>query len=69
VTGSARRCSGILRTRKRGSARNPRTWLAVPGNYTTVNVESEMGDPDSLLNWNRRLIGMRRTNPALAGGW
>jgi len=50
-----------------GFSSNARTWLAVPGNYTSVNVESELGDSDSLLNWNRRLIELRRTNPALAG--
>jgi alpha-glucosidase len=46
---------------------NPHTWLPVPTNYTAINVESELADPSSLLNWNRKLIAMRRTNPAFAG--
>jgi alpha-glucosidase len=50
-----------------GFSTNPHTWLPVPTNYTAVNVESELADPGSLLNWNRKLIAMRRTNPAFAG--
>lgn len=50
-----------------GFSTNPRTWLAVPPNYRTLNVSSESADPDSLLNWHRRLIRLRRSNPALSG--
>jgi len=50
-----------------GFSTNPRTWLPVPTSYPTVNVASELADPGSLLNWNRKLIALRRTNPAFAG--
>jgi len=51
-----------------GFSANPKTWLPVPAGYETVNVKSELADPDSLLNWHRKLIGMRRTRRALATG-
>jgi alpha-glucosidase len=54
--------------RQAGFSDNPQTWLPVQRNYRTVNVRSELADPDSLLNWYRRLIGMRRTIPALHDG-
>ncbi|MEJ2006861.1 MAG: alpha-glucosidase [Acidobacteriota bacterium] len=44
------------------------TWLPVPASYRTVNVASEEQDPDSLLNWYRTLIALRRSNPALYSG-
>jgi alpha-glucosidase len=54
--------------RQAGFSTNTRTWLPVPASYKTVNVQAELADPDSLLNWHRKLIDMRRTNPALATG-
>jgi alpha-glucosidase len=44
------------------------TWLPVPPDYTTVNVKAEEADPKSLLNWYKKLIELRRTNPALRDG-
>ena len=51
-----------------GFSANPRTWLPVTPNYTTVNVSTESAQPDSLLNWYRRLIALRRSNAALRNG-
>jgi alpha-glucosidase len=51
-----------------GFSTNRHTWLPVTPNYPTVNVASESADPGSLLNWYRRLITLRRSNPALRGG-
>jgi len=45
-----------------------KTWLPIPPTYTTVNVESELADPDSMLNWYKQLIQLRRTNPAFTEG-
>jgi alpha-glucosidase len=50
-----------------GFSASPRTWLPVTPNYRSVNVQSESADPGSLLNWYRRLIALRRSNPALRG--
>jgi alpha-glucosidase len=51
-----------------GFSTNPKTWLPVPAGYASVNVKSELADPGSLLNWHRKLIGLRHTRPALATG-
>ncbi len=45
-----------------------KTWLPVAGNYKTVNVQAELANPNSLLNWNKKLIAMRRELPALKDG-
>ena len=51
-----------------GFSSNPHTWLPVTEDYRTVNVQTETADPDSLLNWYRQLIALRRSNAALRGG-
>jgi alpha-glucosidase len=45
-----------------------KTWLPIPASYTTVNVQTESAEPDSLLNWNKKLIAMRRDVAALHDG-
>ena len=45
-----------------------RPWLRVNSDYARVNVESEQRDPNSLLNYYRRLIALRRASPALQQG-
>jgi alpha-glucosidase len=45
-----------------------KSWLPIAEDYTTVNVEAQMRDPHSILNLNRRLIELRRREPALAIG-
>jgi alpha-glucosidase len=50
-----------------GFSTNPHTWLPVSASYETLNVKSELADPKSLLNWHRKLIEIRRKQPALAG--
>ena len=45
-----------------------KTWLPIPANYKTVNVQVEEGQPESLLNWYKRLIALRRDNAALRQG-
>lgn len=43
-------------------------WLPVPPTASTVNVQAEEKDPDSLLTWYRDLIRLKKTNPAMAHG-
>ena len=43
-------------------------WLPVPPSAETINVEAEKNDPDSLLNWYRSLIQLKKTVPAFAHG-
>jgi alpha-glucosidase len=54
--------------RQAGFSTNPKTWLPVPASYTSVNVRSELADPQSILNWYRQLIALRRSNIALHSG-
>ena len=51
-----------------GFSANPRTWLPVTPDYPHINVQTESAEPDSLLNWYRRLIALRRSNTALRAG-
>lgn len=44
------------------------TWLPVAPSYTTRNVAGETNDPDSLLNYYKALIRLRKTNPAIRDG-
>ena len=43
-------------------------WFFVNGNYREINVKAEERDPDSLLNFYRRLLSFRRTSPAVLRG-
>lgn len=51
-----------------GFSTDPHTWLPVAPNYKTVNVDVESKQQDSQLDWFKRLIALRRTNPALHSG-
>jgi len=43
-------------------------WLPVPESYKTHNVATEKSDADSVLNFYKRLISLRRKNTALRDG-
>ncbi|MFY9675785.1 MAG: alpha-amylase family glycosyl hydrolase, partial [Terriglobales bacterium] len=43
-------------------------WLPVPGSYKTHNVASELKDPDSVLQFYKRLLALRHREPALLDG-
>jgi alpha-glucosidase len=45
-----------------------KTWLPVASNYTRVNVAAEERIPDSLLNYYKRLIELRKRNAAFSDG-
>lgn len=51
-----------------GFSTNPDTWLSVAPNWKTVNVQTELAQPGSLLNWYRQLIALRRNHATLATG-
>ena len=51
-----------------GFSTNPHTWLPVAPDYKRVNVEVESKQPDSVFNWYKNLIALRRNNPALHDG-
>ncbi len=43
-------------------------WLKVNHNYTECNVEIQDKDPDSILNYFRKMIKIRKANPVLLYG-
>ncbi len=43
-------------------------WLPVAGNFEEINVEKQMADPHSLLNFYKKVIRIRNKTPALHGG-
>ena len=43
-------------------------WLPIADDYTSRNIEAQMDDPKSILALNRRLIQLRREQPALSIG-
>jgi alpha-glucosidase len=43
-------------------------WLPVPPTYKTHNVQTESKDPNSILNFYKRVLALRHTEPALIEG-
>ena len=43
-------------------------WFVVNGNYKDINVESQLDDPNSLLNFYRDALQFRRDNPVVIYG-
>ncbi len=71
-----------LRKRARDNARTPmqwsaaenagfstgKPWMMVNPNYTEVNVEQQQGDPDSILNFYKKIIAYRKGNDVIRYG-
>ncbi len=47
---------------------NAKPWLPVPPNASTINVQMEKSDPNSLLTWYQSLIQLKKTNPVFSEG-
>ena len=45
-----------------------RPWFSVNSNYREINVAAAEADPDSILNFYRRLLAFRRDNPVVLYG-
>ena len=43
-------------------------WLPIPPTYKQVNVETEVADYESLLNWYKMLIALRSSNEVVRSG-
>jgi alpha-glucosidase len=43
-------------------------WLPVPSSFKTHNVETELQDPDSILQFYKHLLALRHEDPALREG-
>jgi glycosidase len=51
-----------------GGFSTAKPWLKVHPNYIHRNVEAQMADPRSLLNFYKALLRLRRLHSALRGG-
>ena len=45
-----------------------KTWLPIPPTYTKVNVAAEEHEPNSMLDWYKSLIRLKKSVPSLATG-
>ncbi|MBQ9574129.1 MAG: alpha,alpha-phosphotrehalase [Synergistaceae bacterium] len=43
-------------------------WIGIPMNYTHINAESEENDPDSILNYYRQLVKLRKEYRVITDG-
>ncbi len=43
-------------------------WISIPSNYKEINVEAEEQNPDSVLNYYRKLIRLRKEYPVIQEG-
>lgn len=43
-------------------------WLAVNPNYRTINVEQQLNDPTSILNFYKKMIQLKKSNPIFTYG-
>jgi glycosidase len=43
-------------------------WIKVNSNYQKINVEQQKNDPDSILNYYKQLIDLRKQNPVILYG-
>lgn len=55
-------------TTNAGFTQGPSTWLPLNPNYPTINAKKEEEDPDSILNYYRKLIALRNADPILCYG-
>lgn len=72
----------ILRQRSRDNGRTPmqwdgtekggftsgKAWISMPENHSYINVEAEEKDADSILNYHKALIALRKKYPVIAKG-
>ncbi|MEE1294275.1 MAG: alpha,alpha-phosphotrehalase [Bifidobacterium merycicum] len=61
------RYAGFMDEPERG-ARHAKPWIGVNANHTVINVEKENDDPDSILNYYRALIALRKKLDIIAYG-
>ena len=43
-------------------------WISIPDNYKTINVAAEESDPDSVLNFYRQLVKLRKQHKVIQEG-
>lgn len=72
----------ILQERSRDNSRTPmqwdgseyagfsdqEPWISIPENHSYINAASEISDEDSVLNYYKQLIQIRKSEPAISDG-
>jgi alpha-glucosidase len=56
------------KSKNAGFSKAAKTWLWIPPSASMYNVAVEKNDPNSILNFYKKLIALRRTNPAVRDG-
>ena len=51
-----------------GFSEGEKTWLTMNDNFVEVNVEAQENNPDSILNYYKNLLKIRKNTPALIFG-
>ncbi len=54
--------------RKYGGFSEAKPWIAVNKNYSSINVEKQKQDKDSILSYYKKLIQLRKNYPVIADG-
>ncbi|MDD3251132.1 MAG: alpha,alpha-phosphotrehalase [Lachnospiraceae bacterium] len=47
---------------------NRKPWISIPDNHSSINAEAERADADSILNYYKKLISLRKQYPVIAEG-
>lgn len=75
MPGLVARCRDNARTpmqwndfKNAGFSTGAKTWLKVNPNYITINVAQEEKDTNSILNYYKKMIALKKTTPALIYG-
>ncbi len=55
-------------TKNAGFTSADKAWFWINPNYKDVNVKNDLENPDSILNYYKRLIALRKENPVLVYG-
>jgi oligo-1,6-glucosidase len=55
-------------TKNAGFSTADQTWIKVNANYPQINVKQSERDPNSVLQYYRKMIGLRKSTPALVYG-
>ncbi|ASA26181.1 glycoside hydrolase family 13 protein [Paenibacillus donghaensis] len=55
-------------TAEHGGFTDGTPWLKVNPNYTSINVEEALADPDSVFHYYRQLIALRKHHPVMVYG-
>ena len=65
-TTAGHRCSGLPAAK--AALRPANRGIGVNSNHTSINAEAQLGDDDSIFNYYRRLIALRKTYDVIAYG-